>query len=95
LKIRQLSIFFIASSIIYSVLIASYHHHDGCVIRTDCPLCKFALDFSSSGREAAQPIITPDFVLTSFVQESVICIFGICPASLTTRAPPLSSPAQL
>lgn len=86
-RLRHLSIFF-AMGIVYSVLLASYHHHDGCIIRSDCPYCKFAIDFASVDAIAAPPVIIPDYTYLPLVQKDIVCFCGICPASTTSRAPP-------
>jgi len=86
-RVRRLSLLF-AVGFVYSFLLASYNHHDGGIVRSDCPLCKFALDFSSADAVATAPSLMPDYIYTSLVENNFICFCGICPASLTNRAPP-------
>jgi len=76
--------------IIYAVLIAPFHHNDGCILNTDCPLSQFVIDFSSCDKTDPQTLAKPGFTTASFIPEAQISIFGICPAALTTRAPPVS-----
>jgi hypothetical protein len=76
----------------YSVLLSSFNLHDSFIIRTDCPICKFALDFSSCDNDASQPAISPYFVHTYFAQESLPRIFETHSISLNPRAPPVSFP---
>ena len=82
----QISMLFIAG-IIYCILIAPFHHNDGCILRTDCPLCKFAIDFSSCDKTDSQTLVVPEFTSAFFVPEVQICIFGICPANFDYSRP--------
>jgi len=88
-KAGRIALLFIAG-VIYAVLIAPFHHNDGCLLDTDCPLSKFVTDFSSCVNSDSQALAEPRFISASFIPESQTCIFGICPAILTTRAPPIS-----
>jgi len=76
----------------YSVLLSSFNLHDSFIIRTDCPICKFALDFSSCDNDASQPAISPYFMHTYFAQERPPRIFETYTISLNPRAPPVSFP---
>jgi hypothetical protein len=97
-KLKSLSILFITIIsysvllISYSVLLSSFNLHDSFIIRADCPICKFALDFSSCDSEVSQPAISLYFAHTYFAQESLTGIFEICTIPLNPRAPPVSFP---
>ena len=86
---RQISMLFIAG-IICSVLVVPFHNNNGCILRTDCPLCKFAIDFSSCDKTDPETLVEPGFTIALFIPEVQSYIFGIYPASLTTRGPPTS-----
>ena len=53
---RQISMLFIAG-IICSVLVVPFHNNNGCILRTDCPLCKFAIDFSSCDKTDPETLV--------------------------------------
>jgi len=88
-KTGRISMLFIAG-IIYSILGAPYHDNCGCVLRTDCPLCKFAIDSSSCDSAANSELVTQDSSCAPLIVKRITCIFGICPVVLTTRAPPVT-----
>ena len=87
--IRRLSVCLIVV-LVYSVVPFAFDHHSKCTLRTECPLCKFALDFSFGDGSAMFPGITPNLVCAHAARESLTCIFGVSAASLTSRAPPVS-----
>jgi hypothetical protein len=92
LKFRCILLMFLITIVTCSIYIISFHYHDGPVIRTDCPTCKF-MAVLSSGEEAAapQPVI-PDFAHLFIHLENLICIFAVITLVLGTRAPPLYNP---
>jgi len=92
----------LVTCIIVSGLIASLHNcvisharnpnqnHDNYIIRTICPFCRLAIDFSSADRADAQYLIGLLSEHSPLPEETFVDISGICPVSPTTRAPPLS-----
>jgi hypothetical protein len=91
-KLRCLFIIFLVTIIICSIYIISFHYHDGLVVRTDCPICKFIAGLSSAEETAVVQPIIPDFVHIFFYPENLICVFGVIALVLGTRAPPLYIP---
>jgi hypothetical protein len=91
MKFRRLFTILLVAMIVCSVYIISFHHHDGLIVRTDCPICKFIAVLSSGEEAAALQPATPDFVHIFFTPENLVYVFGVITVVLGTRAPPLTA----
>jgi hypothetical protein len=92
MKFRRLFTIFLVAMIICSVYIISFHHYDGLLVRTDCPICKFIAVLSSGEKTVALQPVTSDFVHIFFIPENLIYVFGVITLVLGTRAPPFTAP---
>jgi hypothetical protein len=91
-KIRHVSIFFDAG-FLYTVLIASCHHHPDLVVHPDCAICKLAQGLQSADEVGPHSMMLPFFILMSIVSHRVINRFSEITVSVITRAPPALIPS--
>ncbi len=92
MKLRHLSVLFIAI-ILYSILIISFHHHAGLNVRPDCAICKFADDLSSGDKAALQSLATLPLVFICFASGASMRIVEAMTTAVITRSPPVYIPS--